>query len=410
MKMLNWVSRFNIFSLLDNHHYSFSDPSFECLIGAGSVKRLKSETDQNFAALTKFLQAENDWVFGHLGYDLKNEIENFSSSNFDGIQFPDMFFFIPEVVILLKRNTVEIGVINADSEEIYQQILSAENTTSVKSNKAQIKNRFSKKEYINAVKDIQQNIHKGDCYELNFCQEFYAENCIIDPVKVYKRLSTISPNPFGALYKLEDKFLLCFSPERYLKKEGTKILSQPIKGTSKREITDLSKDEKNRKQLAASQKDISENVMVVDLVRNDLSKVCEEGTVKVEELLGIYTFPQVHQMISTVIGSVNKNINISDIFKATFPMGSMTGMPKKRVMELIENYEKTKRGLFSGTVGYITPDADFDFNVVIRSVLYNLTNKYLSIQAGSAITFRSDAESEYEECLLKIDAIKNALD
>ena len=164
---------------------------------------------------------------------------------------------------------------------------------------------------------------------------------------------------------------------------------------------------KSKEELFHSDKDRSENVMVVDLVRNDLSKVCEEGTVKVDELYGIYSFPQVHQMISTVSGELKKNISFTEIIKATFPMGSMTGAPKKRVMELIEQYEKTKRGIFSGCLGYISPNGDFDFNVVIRSIMYNASSNYLSFQAGSAITFYSDPEKEWEECLLKAEAIKN---
>jgi para-aminobenzoate synthetase component 1 len=146
--------------------------------------------------------------------------------------------------------------------------------------------------------------------------------------------------------------------------------------------------------------------MVVDLVRNDLSKVCEEGTVQVDELFGIYSFPQVHQMISTISGKLKNNISFSEIIRATFPMGSMTGAPKRRVMQLIEQYETTKRGIFSGAVGYISPDGDFDFNVVIRSIMYNKSSGYLSFQTGSAITFYSDPQAEWEECLLKAEAMK----
>ena len=146
--------------------------------------------------------------------------------------------------------------------------------------------------------------------------------------------------------------------------------------------------------------------MVVDLVRNDLSKICREGTVQVEELFGIYSFPQVHQMISTITGELQPGLSFADIIKQTFPMGSMTGAPKKKVMELIEQYENTRRGIFSGAVGYIKPGGDFDFNVVIRSILYNQATQYLSYLVGSAITFYSKAAEEYEECLLKAEALK----
>jgi para-aminobenzoate synthetase component 1 len=407
--MLNWSNQFNIFCLLDNHQYNFLIPEFECLLAAGFTKEIYFSAGKSFESLQDFVQQQNDWVFGHLAYDLKNEIEALSSQNFDGIQFPDFFFFVPEVILILKPGVLEIGVNKGDPGVVFKNILSSIGQQIGKSTN-QIKTRFSKQEYLETVKQIQQHILRGDCYEINFCQEFYAENCDIDPLEIYLKLSRLSPNPFAGFYKLNDKFLLCSSPERYLKKTGDKILSQPIKGTSERNLHSREADEENKKKLAISKKEISENVMVVDLVRNDLSKVCEEGSVKVDELFGVYTFPQVHQMISTISGTLNEGISLSDILKATFPMGSMTGAPKKSVMQLIEKYERTKRGLFSGAIGYIKSNGDFDFNVVIRSILYNSTNRYVSMQAGSAITFYSDAEKEYEECLLKMEAMKKVLE
>jgi para-aminobenzoate synthetase component 1 len=231
----------------------------------------------------------------------------------------------------------------------------------------------------------------------------------IEPVQVYRALASLSPNPFSALYRVNEHWLICASPERYLRKQGRHLLSQPIKGTAPRSINSK-EDQELKDQLQQSAKDRSENVMVVDLVRNDLSRICEEGSVKVDELFGIYTFPQVHQMISSVTGTLKDNISFEEIIRASFPMGSMTGAPKKKVLELIEKYERTKRGVFSGAVGYITPSGDFDFNVVIRSILYNQTSKYLSFQAGSGITFYSDAKNEWEECLVKAAAIRKVLE
>ncbi len=409
-KMLNWANQFNIFCLLDNNQYNFSTPQFECLLAAGSIKTLQPMPGNAFNELQDFVQEENDWIFGHLAYDLKNEVENLSSQNFDGIQFPDLFFFIPKIILNLKKDSLDIGMVEGDPNIIYQNILSATENKKIQKSIPVIKNRFSKEEYIETVKKIQERILRGDCYEINFCQEFYAENCEIDPLEIYLKLSQLSPNPFAGFYKLHDKFLLCSSPERYLKKIGDKIFSQPIKGTSKRNLENATEDERNKKDLSINKKEISENVMVVDLVRNDLSKVCAEGSVKVDELFGLYTFPQVHQMISTIAGILDEKATLADILRATFPMGSMTGVPKKNVMRLIEEHEKTKRGIFSGAVGYLTSKGDFDFNVVIRSLLYNSTNKYVSMQAGSAITFYSEAEMEYEECLVKIKAMKEVLE
>jgi para-aminobenzoate synthetase component 1 len=259
------------------------------------------------------------------------------------------------------------------------------------------------------IQQLKQHILRGDCYEINFCQEFFAEGVVIDPVRLYLQLSRISPNPFSAFYRLGEKWLICASPERYLQKQGNRILSQPIKGTSKRIPGNSLLDRQTKEELFLSGKDRAENVMVVDMVRNDLAKVCKEGTVKVDELYGVYSFPQVHQMISTISGELKDAVSFTEIIRATFPMGSMTGAPKKRVMELIEKYEQTRRGIFSGAIGYISPEGDFDFNVVIRSIMYNAERGYLSYLAGSGITYYSDPEKEWEECLLKAAAIKEAL-
>jgi para-aminobenzoate synthetase component I len=410
-KVLNWAQRFDTFCFLDNHQYQLEPHTMECLLAAGVKRKLRYNGGNALEQLQQFIDAGNSWLFGHLGYDLKNEIEQVSSSHPDRIQFPDLFFFEPEIVIRLNKNELHIEA--DDAEKIFSEIDEQESLRLSSSDAIVIQSCISKEEYISIINELKQHILRGDCYEINFCQEFFAENAVIDPVSIYKKLSAVSPNPFSALYRVNDQWLICASPERFLKKLGNEILSQPIKGTSKRIIGDLKKDKLNKDELWRSAKDRSENVMVVDLVRNDLAKVCEEGTVQVNELYGIYSFPQVHQMISTVSGKLKENISFTDIIRATFPMGSMTGAPKKRVMELIEKYEKTKRGIFSGAVGYISPQVDgqagFDFNVVIRSIMYNAATNYLSFQTGSGITFYSDAEKEWEECLLKAEAIKRVL-
>ena len=409
-KVLNWAQQFDTFSFLDNHQYQIEPHSMECLLAAGVRRQLETDAGSALEQLQQFIDAKKSWLFGHLGYDLKNEIENLTSSKKSGIQFPDLFFFKPEVIIRLGKKEMQI---ESDDPDAIFNILSQTASTQTKISKTVapvIQSRISKEEYIATIKKLQQHILQGDCYEINFCQEFYDEKAAIDPVALYKKLSAVSPNPFSALYKMNNQWLICASPERFLKKTGNKILSQPIKGTSKRVEIDTQKDEKNKNDLLNSAKDRSENVMVVDLVRNDLAKVCKEGTVQVDELYGIYSFPQVHQMISTISGQLKGDISFIDIMKATFPMGSMTGAPKMRVMQLIEQYEKTKRGIFSGAVGYITPGGDFDFNVVIRSIMYNATTGYLSFQAGSGITFYSNPEKEWEECLLKATAIKKVLE
>jgi len=422
--MLNWAYRFNIFCFLDNRQYAFSEPAFECMLAAGSEKQIEMNAGTAFDALKRF-QAANpkDWLFGHLGYDLKNEMEKLHSGHPDGTGFADLCFFIPEILVQLSHSSVTITG-NTDPKAVFSDILSCpDSIKKTKETRVAIQSRIPKKEYIDTIQTLRNHILRGDCYEINFCQEFFSEDAELDPLYVYHRLAEASPNPFSAFYRTGQRFCLCASPERYLKKTGNRIFSQPIKGTSKRHLQDPLKDEAQKKYLQESHKEKSENVMVVDLVRNDLSRVCRAGTVRVDELFGLYSFPQVHQMISTVSGELEEGVDWVDCIKTTFPMGSMTGAPKVKVMELIEKYESSRRGLFSGAIGYIKPGGaagpatenpvtepvDFDFNVVIRTLLFNAHDKYLSFQTGGAITFYSDPEKEYEECLLKGAVINSIL-
>ena len=407
-QMLNWANRFSICCFLDNHQYTSNYPGIECLVAAGAVK-VFSPKENILPQLSVFCEQENDWLFGHINYDCKNEIETLQSYHPDHIGFPDIFFFLPEVVLQLQDNQLIISSLSKEPRIIFEEIRNSPWTIDHRPSTVFIEPRIIKEEYINIIEHLLKHIQRGDCYEINFCQEFYATEVMIDPLNVYKQLTAVSPTPFACFYKLEDKHLLCASPERYLQKKGNKILSQPIKGTLKRNPYSAEADEQLKQQLQQSEKDRSENVMVVDLVRNDLSRICKEGTVEVDELFGVYSFPQVHQLISSITGELKEGIDLPDILKASFPMGSMTGAPKKRVMELIEKYEKTKRGIYSGAVGYISPGKDFDFNVVIRSILYNASTQYLCYLVGGGITFYSDPEKEYEECLLKAEAIKKVL-
>jgi para-aminobenzoate synthetase component I len=406
--VLNWANRFSTFCFLDNHDYSSPLTSVECVLGAGVRSSLEIYDGSGLEQLHQFISRKNSWLFGHLAYDVKNEIEQTSSSHDDNVGFSTLFFFEPDVLIRFNKRELMIETSGQDAQEILNEILNARSSDQSAQHSIRLSSRLGRQEYIGIIEELKSHILRGDCYEINFCQEFFAENVIVDPVEVYKNLSIISPNPFSALYRLDEKYLICASPERFLKKIGNKIVSQPIKGTSKR-ADDQFMDEVQKNKLLNSSKERSENVMVVDLVRNDLSKICKEGTVKVDELYGIYSFPQVHQMISTVSGTLNSNVSFCDIIRATFPMGSMTGAPKKKVMDLIEKYEKTKRGIFSGALGYITPEKNFDLNVVIRSIMYNSSRGYLSFQTGSGITFYCDAEKEWEECLLKAQAMIQVL-
>lgn len=351
------------------------------------------------------------WQFGFLGYDLKNRFEDLHSNGSDGIGFPDSLFFEPELLVTGREGKIRIEGEASERAALSAFIAKPNNPSHSTPNmlpELNIRARFSKAEYLRRVQEIKKHILKGDVYELNFCQEFYAENALIDPVDVYRRLNAITRAPFSAFCRFGDQYLISSSPERFLKKEGAHLISQPIKGTRKRGMS-AEEDDLLKKALLENEKERAENVMIVDLVRNDLSRIARKGSVHVDELLGLYSFEQVHQLISTVSCELKDACSFREIIRATFPMGSMTGAPKIRAMQLIEAFETVKRGLYSGAIGYIAPEGDFDFSVVIRSIQYNASTKYLSLMTGSAITSKSDAEEEYEECLLKARGMLKAL-
>ncbi len=348
-QVLNWSVRFDTCCFLDNQQFESPENSYECLMAAGEKAGLKASAGDAFEKLRQFSISQNDWLFGHFSFDLKSETENSPSALPDRIRFPDMYFFVPEIILLIHPGQLEIGMEGDRHEEVWEEILNAAPKTEEPNVKrAAVQKRISREEYIQTIRQLQHHIQRGDCYEINFCQEFYIENWDPDPLGLYEALNRISPSPFSAFYKTGDKYLLCASPERYLKRTADLILSQPIKGTAARDLENPIRDEDLKAGLADSEKDKAENVMVVDLVRNDLSKICERDSVRVSELFGIYSFAQVHQMISTIVGRPLPGLHWTDLVKGSFPMGSMTGAPKKRVLELIEQYEKTKRGLFQG--------------------------------------------------------------
>jgi para-aminobenzoate synthetase component 1 len=406
--MLNWAKQFSIFLYLDNNNYKLEHGRYECLLAVGATSILRPELG-HLQDIEQYYKVNNDWLFGHICYDYKNEIEKkLISRHKPKTDFPLFSFFCPETVCSLdkEKKMLKIETIIESPGNIYEAIIkSAEQREEVEPTKLQFSKKINKEDYLKTIKKLRKHIAEGDCYEINFCNEGYCNNVQIDPAFVFKKLNTLSPAPFAAYYRLDDRYMMCSSPERYLLKNGEQIISQPIKGTAKRNI-DTEIDKELKIALQKNIKERAENLMIVDLVRSDLARSCEVGTVKVEELFGVYTFPQVHQMISTISGKLRNEVNFSDAIKYSFPMGSMTGAPKIKVMELIDKYEASRRELFSGTVGYISPNRDFDFNVVIRSLFYNAETRYLSYQTGGAITFDSVPENEWEEMELKAWALE----
>lgn len=415
LKLLYWAQQFDEVAWLDSNAHIDRYGAFDALLAVDGLTSLVTDTQNAFSDLQEYQERLQDWIFGYLTYDLKNDIEQLSSNNFDGLQFPSLYFFQPKKIIRITGNTVDfiyLKMVDDDIEEDFKEISGIKSSQKDEiqgSDDIRIKLRTFKDDYFRRVKELIAHMHRGDIYEANFCQEFYAVNTEIDALKTYRKLNSISKAPFATFLKIRDKFLLSASPERYLKKIGQRIISQPIKGTAKRSENPET-DAALRSALKKDAKERAENIMIVDLVRNDLSKSALKGSVRVEELCEVYAFEQVHQMISTVVAEVAENKNPVEIIKASFPMGSMTGAPKISAMEIIDELEAFKRGLYSGAAGYFTPEGDFDFNVVIRSILYNATEKYISYAVGSAITAKSVPEKEYEECLLKAKAMREVLD
>jgi para-aminobenzoate synthetase component I len=411
--------QFDTYCLLNGNGFS-SDKytSFDQIIALGVADECFGDESDSFARLREFSDRHTDWLFGFFSYDLKNQLEQLQSSRPDGVGMPLMHFFRPVILLIPDQDSVRIGCLPghgsySDPGHVWREILAHKHGVATVSGYQTdgvpgIRSRVPRKTYLQNVRTIREHIQQGDIYEMNYCVEFFAEDVRVDPIRVYERLNKLSPTPFSCHYALGQKFLMCASPERFLKKKGETIVSQPIKGTIARG-SDPHSDALQADRLFHDQKERSENVMIVDLVRNDLSRTARKGSVKVEELYGIYPFRQVYQMISTITSALRPDCHPTDVIRLAFPMGSMTGAPKVRAMQLIEQYEDTRRGLYSGAVGYISPAKDFDFNVVIRSILYNAETGYLSFMAGSAITSGSLPEKEYKECLLKAEAMRKAL-
>jgi para-aminobenzoate synthetase component 1 len=410
-QLLHWSNQFREVVFLDSNNYNQKHSSYDLVLAVDAFTSIKTDYHNAFEDLYQYQSHSKDWLFGYLSYDLKNDTEVLQSKNLDNLEFPDVYFFQPKKLFFLKGNDLEIQYLNMCDDEVdydFEAIISFQSEFTNYESSIAIQQRIDKKNYLSKVGKMLEYIHRGDIYEANFCMEFFAENTTIDPVFVYQKLNKISEPPFAVFFKNKDNFLISSSPERYLKKEGEKVISQPIKGTARRSF-DIEQDNFLKEDLRKNTKERSENIMIVDLVRNDLSHTAKKGTVKVEELCKVFTFKQVHQMISTIVSEVENTTSPIEIIKSTFPMGSMTGAPKISAMKIIEELEETKRGLYSGAVGYFSPTGDFDFNVVIRSILYNAKNNYLSFSVGSAITAQSNPENEYEECLLKAKAMFEVL-
>lgn len=392
----------------ESHIYS----SFKSLHGFGAKRVVNYEQGCFLKQLALEIERDKVFYFVCFGYDLKNEMENLESRNKAILDLPDSFVFEPQFVILENQEGEFYLYVQNEAEKAqFDRILLKCLKKSEKAEhleKIELLPQITKQEYLQGFQRVKHHIQQGDFYEINYCQAFIQENIFLEPLQLFKRVKSIANAPFMVFLKKENQYLVSASPERFIKKEGTEIISQPIKGTVKRGHT-KAQDEENKTFLQNSLKEKTENVMIVDLVRNDFGKICKAGSVKVVELFEVYSYPTVHQLVSTVVGELKDGIRLSDILRATFPMGSMTGAPKYRVMQLTDEIESFKRTWYSGSVGYILPTGDFDFNVIIRSFLYDENEQKLFYGVGGGITAASLAENEYEECLLKVNSLVDKL-
>ena len=402
-KIIHHSRAFDYSVLLNSNSESTEN---EFIYAYGCIAFLSS-SNQSLKKLDNFMN-DKDWLFGFFSYDLKNEIENLMSSNFIFHSIPNIFFFKPKVVVIARNGLLTFEVCSdLDPEQELNNILNYKPNALEKKIDNLIP-RVSKKKYLKNVISIKEHIKKGDIYELNYCIDYYSENSIIDPCDVYKRLNSLTESPMSTLFKFKEINIISSSPERYISRRKNKVFSQPIKGTARRNSNELI-DKEIRSLLTKNIKEKAENHMIVDIVRNDLSRISKKGKVKVTELGKLYSFKNVHQLISTIECEIDNNTLVSKIIESTFPMGSMTGAPKIKSMKLIDEFENVSRGIYSGSVGYFMPNGDFDFNVVIRSIIYDSNNAKLNLNIGSAITYNSTAENEYEECQLKAEAMIEAL-
>lgn len=408
LKALAWAQKYKHVHSFQDNHFPYPSGGFANFLAAGCLVKCPVKAGKTFESIYAFHQQYREWLIGYFSYDLKNEIESLSSQHPDYLHFPGAYFYIPEHLIHFNNNQITIES-TSSPDALFREIESTPlPPDAIPAKSVVLESRMDKATYLQKVELIRQHIIEGDVYELNFCMEFFSNQACISPLAVYLALNARSPMPFSVFQKIGSHYLLSASPERFLKKTGNKLLSQPMKGTARRGNTP-EEDTQLIDRLRKDEKELAENMMIVDLVRNDLARSAITGSVKVDELFGVYTFKQLHQMISSVSAQLKPGLPFTEAIQHAFPMGSMTGAPKIKAMELIDRYEQSRRGLFSGAVGYISPEGDFDFNVVIRSILYNANNGYLSFQVGSAITYDAQGEREYEECLLKAKAMREVL-
>lgn len=408
--LTNWLSSFDRFVRLDsNHNLHDTYAKFDTLIGAGTAQSLTITNPDKMKAneqLDDFIKThQGEWVFGQIAYEANQLFEDVPTAAGHFIPVPLLSLFVPLYVLEVRDGGITVLKSPKDYDQVLAEIKACATACTANDHPPFELNRvLDYEEYMQAVISLKQHIHKGNIYEINFCQPVHGTHVKLQASHLYHLLKKTSKAPFGAFTRHNDVYLCCASPERFLAKRGNRLICQPIKGTNRR-LKDPDANTAQIKRLATDEKERAENIMIVDLMRNDLTRICQPGTIQVDELCGIYAFEHVNQMISTISGVIRAEADFADALRCLYPMGSMTGAPKISAMTLIAQSEVMQRGLYSGTVGYLSPDGDWDWNVVIRSIIYDDAHQKLSISAGGAITDLANAETEYEESLLKMEGL-----
>ncbi|WP_026476858.1 aminodeoxychorismate synthase component I [Alkaliphilus transvaalensis] len=405
-----------VFKSKDNKVEIIEDNKTICYIG-DPFEKLKEVFDKYQREYKSEFPFVGGFV-GYLSYDLCHHIENLPRTALDDVNIPDCFFGLYDGVIIIdhrknKTYVASLGIKGDPSvivDEIHTRIKEAEEVGVVinlqsKEKEVAFHSNFEKDEYIKTVNKVKDYIKAGDIYQANLTQRFH---CQIEetPYEIYGKLRGINPAPFASFIDFGEGHIVSSSPERFIQIKDDIIETRPIKGTRPRGKT-LEEDQANRNDLLTSEKDQAELLMIVDLERNDLGKISKTGTVKVTELFHLEEYPTVYHLVSTVQGKIKEENHVIDCIKATFPGGSITGAPKIRAMEIIDELEPTQRNIYTGSIGYIGLNGDVDLNIVIRTIVCKDDKAYF--QVGGGIVWDSDATMEYEETLHKARAQMLAL-
>lgn len=353
----------------------------------------------------------SDWTFGHLAYDLLERLEPLCSRHPAHTGFATAAWFVPRWVLEWTPGRLQLHVHPEDEQEgraLVERLFAPAAHATASAQPLLWRETVDEAHYLARCAELMRHIHRGDIYEVNYCTERVADAPGLDPFRAFERLLHRSQAAFAGFLRSGDHFALCASPERFLAFRDKRVMGQPMKGTRPRSA-DPTEDLRLAMELANDPKERSENIMALDVMRNDLSRIAASGSVQVEELCAVHAHARVHQMVSTVSARLREGHTAYDAVLAAFPMASMTGAPKYRAMQLIDAAEEQRRGLFSGSLGFFAPDGTADLNVVIRTVLYDAASGRASLTTGSALTATCDPRQEWAECQLKARSVIEAL-